>query len=166
MIGQDPWDYEYLNQRMYRATHAWGRKGITMAAISAVDIAIWDVLGKSVGKPVFKLLGGRTKERIPCYYSKLYRTDLKAMQEEAQKYLAQGFRAFKLKVGFSRERDRRSAHLLKRPARVDADVDVDAVSPHVHVFPAFQRTFGPVGVLLFPDGFQPRDGRRRQGLSQ
>ena len=46
---------------MYRATHAWGRKGIGMAAISAVDIAIWDILGKSVGKPVFKLLGGRTK---------------------------------------------------------------------------------------------------------
>ena len=100
VVGQDPWDYEYLNQRMYRATHAWGRKGIGMAAISGVDIAIWDLLGKSVGKPVFKLLGGRTKERIPCYYSKLYRTDLKAMQEEAQKYLDQGFRAFKMRFGY------------------------------------------------------------------
>ena len=77
---------------MYRATHAWGRKGVGMAAISAVDIAIWDVLGKSAGKPVFKLLGGRTKEKIPCYYSKLYHTDLKAMQVEAQKFLDQGFR--------------------------------------------------------------------------
>lgn len=66
VIGQDPWDYEYLWQRMYRATHAWGRKGVTMAAISAVDLAIWDILGKSVNKPVFKLLGGRTKEKIPC----------------------------------------------------------------------------------------------------
>lgn len=100
VIGQDPWDYEYLNQRMYRATHAWGRKGIGMAAISAVDIAIWDVLGKSVGKPVFKLLGGRTKEKIPCYYSKLYRTDLRSMQEEAHKYLEQGFRAFKMRFGY------------------------------------------------------------------
>ena len=68
VIGHDPWDYEYLWQRMYRATHAWGRKGVAMAAISAVDLAIWDILGKSVGKPVFKLLGGRTKEKIPCYY--------------------------------------------------------------------------------------------------
>jgi L-alanine-DL-glutamate epimerase-like enolase superfamily enzyme len=100
VIGQDPWDYEYLNQRMYRATHAWGRKGIGMAAISAVDIAIWDILGKSVGKPVFKLLGGRTKEKIPCYYSKLYRTDLAAMQEEAQRYLKEGFRAFKMRFGY------------------------------------------------------------------
>jgi L-rhamnonate dehydratase len=100
VIGQDPWDYEYLNQRMYRATHAWGRKGVGMAAISAVDIAIWDILGKSVGKPVFKLLGGRTKEKIPCYYSKLYRTDLKAMQAEAEKFLNQGFRAFKMRFGY------------------------------------------------------------------
>ncbi|MES2051449.1 MAG: L-rhamnonate dehydratase, partial [Pseudomonadota bacterium] len=74
VLGQDPWDYEYLWQRMYRATHAWGRKGVTMAAISAIDLAIWDILGKSVNKPVFKLLGGRTKEKIPVYYSKLYRT--------------------------------------------------------------------------------------------
>ena len=43
VIGQDPWDYEYLWQRMYRATHAWGRKGVTMAAISGVDLAIWDI---------------------------------------------------------------------------------------------------------------------------
>jgi L-rhamnonate dehydratase len=100
-MGQDPWDYEYLWQRMYRATHAWGRKGVGMAAISAVDIAIWDILGKSVNKPVFKLLGGRTKEKIPCYYSKLYRTDLEEMQNEAQTYLDQGFTMrFKMRFGY------------------------------------------------------------------
>jgi L-alanine-DL-glutamate epimerase-like enolase superfamily enzyme len=46
------------------------------------------------------LLGGRTKEKIPCYYSKLYRTSPKAMQEEAQKYLDEGFRAFKMRFGY------------------------------------------------------------------
>lgn len=100
VIGQDPWDYEYLWQRMYRSTMAWGRKGVAMAAISAVDLAIWDILGKSVNKPVFKLLGGRTKERIPCYYSKLYRSDLGEMQAEAAKFLKQGFRAFKMRFGY------------------------------------------------------------------
>jgi L-alanine-DL-glutamate epimerase-like enolase superfamily enzyme len=100
VIGQDPWDYEYLNQRMYRATHAWGRKGVAMAAISGIDIALWDILGKSVGRPVFKLLGGRTKEKIPCYYSKLYRTDLDEMQREAKIFLDQGFRAFKMRFGY------------------------------------------------------------------
>lgn len=100
VVGEDPWDYEYLWQRMYRSTLAWGRKGIAMAAISAVDLALWDILGKSVGKPVFKLLGGRTKDKIPCYYSKLYHRDLKEMQEEAHKFLADGFRAFKMRFGY------------------------------------------------------------------
>ena len=61
LIGADPFDYEYLWQKMYRSTLAWGRKGIGMAAISGVDIAIWDLMGKATAKPVFKLLGGRTK---------------------------------------------------------------------------------------------------------
>lgn len=52
-IGEDPFDNEYIWQKMYRRTHAWGRKGIGMAAISAVDLAIWDIMGKAVNKPVF-----------------------------------------------------------------------------------------------------------------
>lgn len=100
VIGHDPFDYEYLWQRMYRSTLAWGRKGVGMAAISAIDIALWDIMGKATGKPVFKLLGGRTKEKIPCYASKLYRSDLKEMQDEAQKYLDQGFTAFKMRFGY------------------------------------------------------------------
>jgi L-rhamnonate dehydratase len=100
VVSADPWDYELLWQRMYRSTHAWGRKGIAMAAISGVDIAIWDVLGKATGQPVFKLLGGRTKERIPCYASKLYHQELPLMQKEAQSYLDQGFRAMKMRVGY------------------------------------------------------------------
>jgi L-rhamnonate dehydratase len=74
-IGEDPFDNEYIWQKMYRRTLAWGRKGIGMAAISAVDIALWDIMGKAVRKPVFKLLGGRTKEKIWCYASKLYNND-------------------------------------------------------------------------------------------
>lgn len=100
VIGQDPFDYEYLWQRMYRSTLAWGRKGVAMAAISAIDIALWDLMGKATGRPVFKLLGGRTKEKIPCYASKLYRTDLANMQREAQSYLDQGFSAMKMRFGY------------------------------------------------------------------
>ncbi|MAM58691.1 MAG: L-rhamnonate dehydratase, partial [Salinicola sp.] len=100
ILGQDPFDYEYLWQRMYRATLAWGRRGIGMAAISGVDIAIWDLMGKALDKPVFKLLGGRTKEKIPCYASKLYHDDLDTMQAEAQRYLDQGFQAMKMRFGY------------------------------------------------------------------
>ncbi|MGF1525289.1 MAG: L-rhamnonate dehydratase [Candidatus Competibacterales bacterium] len=99
VVGCDPFDYEYLWARMYRSTLAWGRKGIGMAAISAVDIALWDLMGKATGRPVFKLLGGRTKGRIPVYASKLYCRDVDAMQAEAQGYLDQGFSAMKMRFG-------------------------------------------------------------------
>ena len=61
---------------MYRKTMAFGRKGIGMVAISAVDIALWDLMGKSARQPVYRLLGGRTKPRIPVYASRLYSTPL------------------------------------------------------------------------------------------
>jgi L-rhamnonate dehydratase len=101
VLGQDPFDNEYLWQKMYRRTQAWGRKGIGMAALSAVDIALWDVMGKATGKPVFKLLGGRTKEKIWCYASKLYNNDNRdAFLAEAQSYLDQGFTAMKMRFGY------------------------------------------------------------------
>ena len=99
-VGEDPFDYAYLWEKMYRKTLAWGRKGIGMTAISAIDIALWDLMGKEVGKPVFKLLGGRTKERIPVYYSKLYADSVKDMQTEAAAALKHGYTAFKTRFGF------------------------------------------------------------------
>ena len=100
VIGEDPFDYAYLWEKMYTRTHAWGRKGIGMTAISAIDIAIWDLMGKLVNKPVFKLLGGRTKEKIPVYYSKLYSDSVEAMQAEAQEAMQHGYTAFKARFGF------------------------------------------------------------------
>ncbi len=100
VIGQDPFDYAYLWEKMYRRTHAWGRRGIGMTAISAIDIAIWDLMGKLAGKPVFKLLGGRTKEKIPVYYSKLYAGPAEAMQAEAEEAMKGGYQAFKSRFGY------------------------------------------------------------------
>jgi L-alanine-DL-glutamate epimerase-like enolase superfamily enzyme len=100
VIGRDPFDVEALWQAMYRSTLAWGRKGIGMAAISAVDIALWDVMGKLVGKPVFKLLGGRTKDKVPVYASRLYAQPLDTLAAEARTYLDQGFTMMKLRMGW------------------------------------------------------------------
>jgi L-rhamnonate dehydratase len=100
LLGADPWDVEFLWQHMYRRTMAFGRKGIGMTAISAVDIALWDILGKAAGQPVFRLLGGRTKPRIPVYASRLYSQPLEELAAETQKYKDQGFKAMKLRVGW------------------------------------------------------------------
>jgi L-rhamnonate dehydratase len=100
LIGQDPWDIERLWQHMYRKTMAFGRKGIGMAAISAVDIALWDLLGKSAKQPVYRLLGGRTKARIPVYASRLYSVNLSELASEAERYKGDGYQAMKLRFGW------------------------------------------------------------------
>jgi L-rhamnonate dehydratase len=100
LLGQSPFDSEYLWQHMYRRTMAFGRKGIGMVAISAVDIALWDLLGKATNLPVFRLLGGKTKQKIPVYASRLYSQPLEDLAKETQKYKDQGYRAMKLRFGW------------------------------------------------------------------
>jgi L-rhamnonate dehydratase len=100
LVGADPWDTEYLWQQMYRRTMAFGRKGAAMAAISGVDIALWDLLGKSAKQPVFRLLGGRTKDKIPVYASRLYAMPIPELRAEAERYRAEGYKAMKLRFGW------------------------------------------------------------------
>jgi L-rhamnonate dehydratase len=100
LLGADPFDVEYLWQLMYRRTMAFGRKGIGMTAISAVDIALWDIMGKATRQPVFRLLGGRTKAKIPVYASRLYSQPLEQLAAEARNYQEQGYHAMKLRFGW------------------------------------------------------------------
>lgn len=100
LIGADPWDVEFLWQYMYRKTLPYGRKGIALAAISAIDIALWDAMGKSAKQPVFRLMGGRTKPRIPVYASRLYSGPLEAVAQEAAAYKREGYGAVKLRFGW------------------------------------------------------------------
>src|SRR6202142_3115852 len=100
LIGADPWDIEFLWQHMYRKTMAFGRRGIGMVAISAVDIALWDIVGKSAKQPVYRLLGGKTKPRIPVYASRLYSIKLSELAAEAKRYKKEGYKAMKLRFGW------------------------------------------------------------------
>ena len=111
LIGKDPFDSEFLWQHMYRQTMAFGRKGVAMVAISAVDIAIWDLLGKAAKQPVFKLLGGRTKRTIPVYASRLYSQPLEQLAAEAAAYKTAGLPRHEaaLRLGPARRRRRHAA---------------------------------------------------------
>lgn len=101
ILGEDPRRHEHLWQRMYRTTVRFGRSGSAMAAISALDIACWDLHGKSESRPVYDLLGGRTQTVVPCYCSRLYALDdLNELADEARHWKALGFVRMKQRFGF------------------------------------------------------------------
>ncbi len=109
VLGQDPFDVDVLWERMYNLTRPFGQKGAVLNAIAAVDIAIWDCLGRALGKPVHKLLGGAYRTDIQPYATGFYRVEGKSYPAdaiaEAKRHLANGFTAMKLKVGFGVEKD-------------------------------------------------------------
>ena len=131
LLNQNPWDIEFLWQHMYRKTMAFGRKGIGMVAISALDIALWDLLGKSARQPVYRLLGGRTKPRIPVYASRLYATDLNELAAEAKRYKDEGYKAMKLRFGWGPSDEaagmRRNLDLV-RTVRETVGDDIDVMA--------------------------------------
>lgn len=100
LLGENPLNTEYLYEKMYRSTVAYGRKGAAVAAISAIDIALWDIKGLVMNQPVFMLLGGRTKAAIPTYYSRLYTRNLTNLETEAVHYKKEGFTGMKMRCGY------------------------------------------------------------------
>ncbi|MBL8215880.1 MAG: hypothetical protein JNK87_34480 [Bryobacterales bacterium] len=67
LLGKDPFDIERNWDLCWRATMSYGRMGVTMNAISGVDMAMWDIVGKALNTPVYKLIGGAVKDRVPAY---------------------------------------------------------------------------------------------------
>jgi len=95
LIGEDPFSVEKIWDLMYRS-QVHGRKGETMMAISAVDCALWDLIGKAKGEPTVRLLGGPTREKIPAYASTLG-VSLKPedVVRRCQSYAEEGYTAMK-----------------------------------------------------------------------
>jgi len=101
VLNQNPFDVELLWEKMYRSTLNYGRKGVVLEAISAVDIALWDLRGKLSNQPVYNLLGGRTKPQIRVYASRLYaHKNLDMLARQANGFRKQGFTAMKQRFGY------------------------------------------------------------------
>jgi D-galactarolactone cycloisomerase len=130
VVGADPFDTLPLWERMYARLRDYGQKGIALHAISAVDIALWDIKGQALGVSVSRLLGGRFRERVQAYATGMYfreEDDFTAtLVEEARGYVAAGFRAVKLKVGHTPESDLRHARAVREAIGPEVELMVDA----------------------------------------
>jgi L-alanine-DL-glutamate epimerase-like enolase superfamily enzyme len=101
VLGANPFDVELIWEQMFRGTINFGRKGTALEAISAVDIALWDLIGRATGQPVYNLLGGRTRDRIRVYASRLYANeDLDRLAQESRLLVGLGFTAVKQRFGY------------------------------------------------------------------
>ena len=109
IVGHDPGAVESLWESMYARSIDYGQKGVMIAAMSALDIACWDLKAQDAGVPLYRLLGGEPGESIACYWTGFYfggEEPLESRWErEAEECLAQGFDAVKMKVGLGVERD-------------------------------------------------------------
>jgi D-galactarolactone cycloisomerase len=130
LIGENPLRTEYLWQTIYARLRDHGQKGIVIEGLSGIDIALWDIKGKYFEAPIYQLLGGAIREDVQAYATGLYRLKsgdpLKYLPEEAAGYVAEGFKAVKLKVGFGIEDDAAATRAVREAIGPDIALMVDA----------------------------------------
>jgi D-galactarolactone cycloisomerase len=162
LIGRDPMDTTVIWEELYASTRDYGRGGFPVAAISAVDIALWDLKGIALGEPVAKLLGGVFRTQLTAYATGLYRHDVAdhaaALAAEARGHATDGFRAMKLKVGFGVEEDARNARAVREAIGRECRLAVDAN----HAYDAMTairlgRLIEPLDIAWFEEPVPPED---------
>ena len=95
VVGEDPFETEKIWHKMYRGNIYGGRRGVGLLAMSGIDMALWDIKGKALGMPIWKLLGGGFHQKIRCYASSLFGKTPQETGELARRYRDQGFTAVK-----------------------------------------------------------------------
>jgi len=163
LVGQDATATEKLWDVLRRSSAPYGTVGLASYAISAIDIALWDLKGKLLGRPVYELLGGPQKESIPCYASN---TDLSYGTEESVAwFLELGFEAVKVFLRAGPEAGiggiRRSEELVARTREQvgpDVEVMVDAwISLDVETAVRLGEALRPYRIKWLEDYLLPED---------
>lgn len=130
LLGRDALEHAVIWEDLYATFRDYGRKGWPVAAISAIDIALWDLKGRALGQPVWKLLGGAFRPRVRAYATGLYRSrdadNARALAREAEAYAAEGFGAMKMKVGFGLDEDVRNVRAVRAAIGPDRLLAMDA----------------------------------------
>jgi L-rhamnonate dehydratase len=124
LIGEDPFQRQRLWQKMYRYLGYYGRRGAGMQMLSGADIALWDIAGKALKMPVWRLLGGKYRDRVRAYASTLFRPTPDDMKRAVDEYLQKGFGAIKFGWGVFGDDLKRDVALV-RAAREAAGANVE-----------------------------------------
>lgn len=163
LIGRDPFDVEVIWEDLYNRIKDYGAQGFSITALSGVDIALWDIMGRATGKPIHKLIGGAYRKELVAYATGLYFIDMDRLVEEAVEeaveYAEQGFRAIKMKIGLGDPAlDLRRVKAVREAIGPDVKLAVDA--NHCFTVPqAIQlgRAMEPLNLLWFEEPVSPED---------
>jgi L-rhamnonate dehydratase len=155
LMEVDPFNVEELWDVMWRSTLYYGRKGLVINAISAVDLALWDIIGKALEMPVYQLLGGETKPRIPAYCT----------GNDTEQHLKFGYKRLKLAVPYGpadgREGLKKNAELVKQTRDAlgpDGDIMLDCWMALTEEYTIdFAEAAAPYRVYWMEECLQPDD---------
>jgi D-galactarolactone cycloisomerase len=128
VVGMDPTQIDEIWDKAYiRGGHKeFGTRGIGVVALSGIDIALWDILGKARGLPLYQLLGGKRRDKVPVYATALYPEEPSQVAKRARGFADQGFHGVKIKVGFDLDQDVRIVRAVRRELGKDFIVMTDA----------------------------------------
>ncbi len=164
VIGRDPFDVEVIWEDLYNRIKDYGPKGMSIAAISGIDIALWDIIGKACNKPMHKLIGGAFRTEVDAYATGLYFTDMDRLVDEAVEEAAgyvknDGFKAIKMKIGLgSIKRDFERVKAVREAIGPDIKLMVDA--NHCFTVPAairLGRKLEELDIEWFEEPISPED---------
>jgi D-galactarolactone cycloisomerase len=171
VIGQNPLHSATIWQTLYRRSLDYARRGVLLAALSAIDIALWDIKGKLLGQPVAVLLGGPRREAVPVYATGMYfqhGVDLPALlAEEAAGYAAQGFTAMKMKVGLGVAEDVANVRAVRAAIGPNIALMIDANHAYArHEALALARAVEDQQIGWFEEPISPEDYEGYRELRQ
>jgi glucarate dehydratase len=126
IVGADPFEHDILRRRLYAETGMahLGTQGASWA-LSGIDIALWDLVGRAVGQPLHRLWGGAWRTSSP-FYADIPPGEPDQMGEDAIRWVARGFRTIYLKVGFGAETDIARVRTIREAIGAGPRIRVDA----------------------------------------
>ncbi|WP_284773906.1 mandelate racemase/muconate lactonizing enzyme family protein [Agrobacterium sp. lyk4-40-TYG-31] len=160
LIGKDPLDIEIIWHQLYNLLRDQGQRGLTVTALSGIDIALWDIKGKRFGTSVSRLLGGRFRESVKAYATGSFRKDgvdaVSDVAAEVAGYAKQGFHAVKIKIGFDVAEDIAVIRAAREAVGPDVRIMIDAN----HGYDALEaievgKALAPLGIDWFEEPVVP-----------